>query len=113
MNYSWPGNIRQLENVLEMAIILAGERDYLLPGDLPPLNRAAAAAAVEDSMPRVQVPPEGVDFNDLVTRYERALIEEGLRLAHGRRTQAAMLLGLKRTTLLEKMKRYEQQAVGV
>jgi DNA-binding NtrC family response regulator len=113
MNYTWPGNIRQLENVLEMAIILAGERDYLLPGDLPPLNRASSAsAATDDPTPRVQVPPEGVDFNDLVTRYERALIEEGLRLAHGRRTQAAMLLGLKRTTLLEKMKRYDQQAVG-
>jgi DNA-binding NtrC family response regulator len=114
MSYSWPGNIRQLENVLEMAIILSGERDYLLPGDLPPLNRngASSDSGSQDHTPRVEVPPEGVDLNHLIAQYERAMIQEGLRLSHGRRTQAAMLLGLKRTTLLEKMKRYEQQAVG-
>jgi DNA-binding NtrC family response regulator len=55
----------------------------------------------------VEVPPEGVDLNRLVSQFERALIEEGLRQAHGRRTQAAALLGLKRTTLLEKIKRLE------
>jgi two-component system response regulator AtoC len=109
MSYTWPGNIRQLENVLEMAVILSGDREFLLPGDLPPLARSVPP---DEQTPRVEVPPEGVDFNELVSRYERALIEEGLRLSHGRRTQAAMLLGLKRTTLLEKMKRYDQQAVG-
>jgi len=103
MQYDWPGNVRQLENVLEMAIILAGERDYLLPEDLPPLCRPPEP----DFMPRVEVPPEGVDLNRLVSQFERALIEEGLRQAHGRRSQAAVLLGLKRTTLLEKLKRLE------
>jgi len=103
MQYDWPGNVRQLENVVEMAIILAGERDYLLPEDLPPLCRPPES----DSAPKVEVPPEGVDFNHLVSQYERALIEEGLKRAHGRRSQAAELLGLKRTTLLEKLKRLE------
>ncbi len=109
MVYDWPGNVRQLENVLEMAIILAGDRDYLLPDDLPPLCRSGVA---DDPIPRIEVPPEGVDLNQLVSQYERALIEEGLRLSNGRRTQAAILLGLKRTTLLEKMKRFEQHAVN-
>ena len=103
MQYDWPGNVRQLENVLEMAIILAGERDYLLPEDLPPLCRPPEP----DFPPRVEVPPEGVDLNRLVSQFEKALIEEGLRQAHGRRSQAALLLGLKRTTLLEKLKRLE------
>ncbi|HEY7679612.1 MAG TPA: sigma-54 dependent transcriptional regulator [Terriglobia bacterium] len=103
MQYDWPGNVRQLENALEMAIILAGERDYLLQEDLPPLCRPPEP----ESLPRVEVPPEGVDLNRLVSQFERALIEEGLRQAHGRRTQAAALLGLKRTTLLEKIKRLE------
>ncbi|MBI3934003.1 MAG: sigma-54-dependent Fis family transcriptional regulator [Acidobacteria bacterium] len=103
MQYDWPGNVRQLENVAEMAIILAGERDYLLPEDLPPLCHPPEA----DNAPRVEVPPEGVDFNRLVSQFERALIEEGLKRAHGRRSQAAELLGLKRTTLLEKLKRLE------
>jgi two-component system, NtrC family, response regulator len=103
IQYDWPGNVRQLENILEMATILAGERDYLLPEDLPPLCRPPEF----DTAPRVEVPPEGVDFNLLVSQFERALIEEGLKRAHGRRGQAAELLGLKRTTLLEKLKRLE------
>ena len=103
MQYNWPGNVRQLENVLEMATILAGERDYLLPEDLPPLCHPPEP----EFGPSVEVPPEGVDFNHLVSQYERALIEGGLKRAHGRRSQAAELLGLKRTTLLEKLKRLE------
>jgi DNA-binding NtrC family response regulator len=103
MQHDWPGNVRQLENVLEMATILAGERDYLLPDDLPPLCRPPEP----DFSARVEVPPEGVDFNHLVSQFERALIEEGLKRANGRRSQAAELLGLKRTTLLEKLKRLD------
>jgi DNA-binding NtrC family response regulator len=108
MQYDWPGNVRQLENVVEMAVILAGERDYLLQDDLPPLCRPLES----EYGPRVEVPPEGVDFNHLVSQYERALIEEGLKRAHGRRSQAAELLGLKRTTLLEKLKRLEAATVN-
>ena len=103
MQYDWPGNVRQLENVVEMATILAGERDYLLPEDLPPLCRPPEP----DYAARVEVPPEGVDFNQLVSQFERALIEEGLKRANGRRSQEAELLGLKRTTLLEKLKRLD------
>jgi DNA-binding NtrC family response regulator len=103
MQHDWPGNVRQLENVLEMATILAGKRDYLLPDDLPPLCRPPEP----EFATRVEVPPEGVDFNQLVSQFERALIEEGLKRANGRRSQAAELLGLKRTTLLEKLKRLE------
>jgi two-component system NtrC family response regulator len=108
MQHDWPGNVRQLENVLEMAVILAGDRDYLLHDDLPPLCRPPES----EFSPRVEVPPEGVDFNHLVSQYERALIEEGLKRAHGRRSQAAELLGLKRTTLLEKLKRLEAATVS-
>jgi DNA-binding NtrC family response regulator len=103
MQHDWPGNVRQIENVLEMATILAGKRDYLLPDDLPPLCRPPEP----EFSTRVEVPPEGVDFNQLVSQFERALIEEGLKRANGRRSQAAELLGLKRTTLLEKLKRLE------
>ncbi len=101
--HDWPGNVRQLENVLEMAIILADDRDYLLPEDLPPICHHTGAVG----MPKVEIPPEGVNLNSLMAQYEKALIEEGLRQAEGRRSRAAILLGLKRTTLLEKMKRLE------
>jgi DNA-binding NtrC family response regulator len=90
-----------------MAVILSGERDYLLPGDWPSLSRPSEV----EFLPKVSVPPEGVDLNRLVSQFERALIEEGLKQAHGRRSQAAALLGLKRTTLLEKLKRLEAVSV--
>ncbi|OFV92754.1 MAG: hypothetical protein A3F68_06665 [Acidobacteria bacterium RIFCSPLOWO2_12_FULL_54_10] len=104
MDYEWPGNVRQLENAIEMAIILAGERDYLLPIDLPALGQVKIESSF---IPRVEIPPEGVDFHFLVSEFEKSLIQESLRKAHGKRTKAAALLNLKRTTLLEKMKRLD------
>jgi DNA-binding NtrC family response regulator len=102
--YEWPGNVRQLENALEMAVILAGNREYLLPQDFPVIGRSPAASG---SLPPVAIPPEGSDFNLLVSRYERALIEEALRLSDGKRSRAALLLHMKRTTLLEKLKKLQ------
>lgn len=104
MDYEWPGNVRQLENAIEMAIILAGERDYLLPIDLPALGQNHIESSF---VPRVEIPPEGVDFHFLVSEFEKSLIQESLKKAHGKRTKAAILLNLKRTTLLEKMKRLD------
>jgi transcriptional regulator with PAS, ATPase and Fis domain len=102
LDYDWPGNVRQLENALEMAVILAGEREFLLPEDMPLSRRTAA-----EPVPKVEVPSEGVDFHGLVSQFERALIQEGLRKAQGKRSKAASLLNLKRTTLLEKLKKLE------
>ncbi|MBI3896466.1 MAG: sigma-54-dependent Fis family transcriptional regulator [Acidobacteria bacterium] len=104
IRYDWPGNIRQLENALEMAIILAGEREYLLPGDLPALCHRPAETPL---FPNIGIPPEGVDFHRLVSEFEKALITEGLKIAQGKRSKAATLLNLKRTTLLEKLRRLQ------
>ena len=101
--YDWPGNVRQLENAIEMALILAVEREHLLPEDFPALHSQTASG----SLPRIEVPPEGVDFHRLVSEFERTLLLEGLRKAQGRRSKAAVLLNLKRTTLLEKLKKLE------
>ncbi|OFW10367.1 MAG: hypothetical protein A3G20_10025 [Acidobacteria bacterium RIFCSPLOWO2_12_FULL_59_11] len=102
--YDWPGNIRQLENALEMAVILAGEREYLLPEDLPALRHRPTETSL---IPRVGIPPEGVDFHQLVSAFEKALILEGLEIAQGKRSKAAVLLNLKRTTLLEKLRKLQ------
>ena len=102
--YAWPGNVRQLENALEMAAILGGEREYLLPDDFPAICRRPGAA---ESLPRVEIPDEGADFNLLVSRFEKALILEGLRRSDGKRSRAAVLLNMKRTTLLEKLKKLQ------
>jgi DNA-binding NtrC family response regulator len=102
--YDWPGNVRQLENALEMAVILGVKREYLLPEDFPVIGQRPAGS---ESLPAISIPPEGADFNLLVSRFERALIEEGLRLSDGKRSRAAALLHMKRTTLLEKLKKLQ------
>ena len=66
--------------------------------------------ASSGSLPPVAIPPEGADFNLLISRYEKALIEEALRLSDGKRSRAAVLLNMKRTTLLEKLKKLQSES---
>ena len=107
--YGWPGNVRQLENAVEMAIALSGSRETLVPGDFPlpsPEHKPAAAAA----RPYILVPDEGLDFEATVGRIELGILEQALRKTNGNKKLAAELLRLKRTTLTAKLKSLEQQA---
>jgi DNA-binding NtrC family response regulator len=104
--YDWPGNVRQLENALEMAVILSGKREYLLPADFPVVGQKSPESG---SLPAVAISPDGADFNLLVSRFEKALIEEALRQSDGKRSRAATLLNMKRTTLLEKLKKLQSE----
>ena len=98
MTYDWPGNVRELENVIQRGVVLARGEEItmdLLPRDLQ-LNAAP---------PTPSRLPEGLRFYDAVSRYERQLIESALRRTGGVQKQAAEILGLKPTTLNEKIKR--------
>jgi transcriptional regulator with PAS, ATPase and Fis domain len=104
MDYDWPGNVRQLENVIERAITLIGERTEILPADLPPeLTRRGR----EEFFGDLHVPDEGLSFNTVVSNLEKTLILKTLEKTGGNKKLAAELLGLKRTTLLEKLKRFQ------
>jgi DNA-binding NtrC family response regulator len=106
-NYHWPGNVRQLENVLERAVILLGERAEILPDDLPP----EILDAVPDQLfAEIEVPDEGLSLNAVVANLERELIAKTLQRTGGNKKQAAELLRLKRTTLLEKLRRLNMQS---
>jgi two-component system, NtrC family, response regulator AtoC len=106
MSFPWPGNVRQLENTIERAIALSPGRPQIDVKDLPPdVQRAAAAPEFSE----VLFPDGGVDFDAYVTAIERALIQQSLERTHGNKRQAAKLLNLKRTTLIEKLKRLEKQ----
>ena len=93
--------MRQLENLIERMVALSGTRTGLLPSDLP----HQIQAKTQNSTPFVEIPDEGIDFQSVVTDMERELITQSLRRTNGNKKMAAKLLSLKRTTLIEKIKR--------
>jgi DNA-binding NtrC family response regulator len=98
--YAWPGNVRELENLMERLVVLCGEGEIGVQ-DLPePLRRQEAPTV---SVP--QLPPTGLSFRDVVDGFETDLILQALEQTHWNKNQAARLLGLNRTTLLEKIKK--------
>jgi DNA-binding NtrC family response regulator len=147
MNYEWPGNVRQLEHTVEMAVTLSGERETLFAGDIDlpvlPLRRSefepgafergafehgnGAGAESEPEthergsktgsifsrdeygesaarLPGIEMLNGGIRFEEVMGRVERLLLEQALRSCGGNKAKAAGLLGIKRTTLLYKMK---------
>jgi DNA-binding NtrC family response regulator len=97
----WPGNVRQLENVLERAVALSGGRQQIEVADLPTDVQEAGDAVAGD----YPLPEEGIDFQGFVSNIERQLILQSLQRTGGNKGRAAQLLNLKRTTLVEKLKR--------
>ena len=107
MAYPWPGNVRQLENAIERAVALSGGRSQIETADLTPdIQQASAAGAAPD----VNLPEGGVDFDGYISRIEHDLIRRALEKTGGNKGQASKLLNLKRTTLVEKLKRLEPRA---
>ncbi len=101
--YGWPGNVRQLENAIEMAVAMSGDRQTLYPGDFP-LPSPAQYKNVSSMNPEIEVPAGGLDFERTVIRLERALIDQAMRHTGGNKKQAAEILRLKRTTFTAKLK---------
>jgi len=101
-SYSWPGNIRELENLIERLSILV-ESDAVYLGDLPQEFRETVGDSVSTSS--VYIPSDGVDFNSLVENFENSLIVQALERTGGNKKAAAKLLKLNRTTLVEKIKK--------
>jgi len=99
--YDWPGNVRELENLVERLVILRGEGE-IAAVDLPP-PMGSARAPLRGEPPRL--PAAGIPFNDVVDEFETQLILQALEQTHWNKQRAAQLLGLNRTTLLEKIKK--------
>lgn len=100
--YPWPGNIRELENLVERICILKGDGiiDLL---DLPVKYQTKVEKKEDISFD--DIPDDGLDFNTAVDAYENALILKALEKTGWNRNQAAALLRLNRTTLVEKIKK--------
>ena len=102
MAYPWPGNVRQLENAIERALALLGGRTQIELTDLPPDLQPVEPDAVT---PSLQLPENGIDLPALIGQIEKDFIDRALARTAQNRGAAARLLGLKRTTLVEKLKR--------
>ncbi len=99
--YPWPGNVRELENLIERIVVLKGD-GWIETSDLPEKVRRA------EGFLRTAIPmlgESGLDIRSATADFENALIRQALHLAGGNKNRAAGLLGLKRTTLVEMMKR--------
>jgi transcriptional regulator with PAS, ATPase and Fis domain len=99
--YDWPGNVRELENLIERMVVLSDD-GFIRVDSLPPNIRSFIS---EKKIPRPTLTEEGIDLNRAVEEFEYRLIDEALRRTKGNKQAAARLLGLKRTTLVAKLRR--------
>jgi len=107
----WPGNVRQLENAVEMAIAVSGDRDVLYTKDFGLVESRRASGPISAPVPIPGHLPEAVDFDTAVSRFELAMLENALRASDGNKTAAAERLGIKRTTLIMKIRNFENSGL--
>lgn len=99
MKYPWPGNIRELSNVIERAVALS-DNDIVTRADLPPGVIRPDAVAIRPSQPRLQT------YQEAVENSKREVIVAALEAASGNQSRAAELLGLERTYLSRLLKQF-------
>jgi two-component system response regulator AtoC len=93
-SYRWPGNIRELRNAIERAMLLI-DREWLEPEDFTTLTRGGTPA-------RFQLPPEGVNLDEV----ERQLVVQALDRAGGNQTHAGQLLGINRDQVRYRIEKF-------
>ncbi len=99
LNYSWPGNVRQLESVIERSILMA-ESNYIEPDDLP--SEISVCGSLTGGI-NIDLPAEGIDFEAL----EKGLIVKAMERAEGVIGKAAPLLGMSYKTLQYRLEKFE------
>nr|WP_320048205.1 sigma-54 dependent transcriptional regulator [uncultured Desulfuromonas sp.] len=102
-NYDWPGNVRELENVIERTVALTDGPQITLQ-DLPPHITGSRMASIS-GQDLFTLPEDGVDMPKQIQEIERRWITQAMELNQGVKSRAATMLGINRTTLVEKIKR--------
>ncbi len=106
VSYSWPGNVRELRNTVERLVVLNGNGE-ISSNELPEKIKKCKNANMP--FPRVEILKDGISLNTAVSEFEKALIVQSLEKTKWVKNKAAKLLQLKRTTLIEKIKRHQLQ----
>jgi transcriptional regulator with PAS, ATPase and Fis domain len=101
--YCWPGNVREVENLIERLVVL-NESGTIRTDDLPDyvINNSVPQHQISA---RVTLPEQGVDLDGVLERIENGFIEQALQRSHGNKTIAAELLKLNRTTFIERLRK--------
>ncbi len=99
--FDWPGNVRQLENAIERLVLTAANRAVTIE-DLPATLRGEV---IDASQGNLDLPAAGLDLRLLLSQLEGRFIDEALARTGGNKNRAAELLGMNRTTLVEKLRR--------
>ncbi|MCC7010565.1 MAG: sigma-54-dependent Fis family transcriptional regulator [Acidobacteria bacterium] len=111
MEFSWPGNIRHLQNAVEYAVAMSGHAPEIpaaaLPEELSHRLFGTSETGCEPAAPVIvpHTPEEGINFSSTMSQVERELILRYLQKAGGNKRRAARLLSLSRTTLIDKLQR--------
>ena len=100
-NYSWPGNIRQLENEIERAVTLAENDSYIKPADL-----SEEVYKFADNTDTVDFHESGLSLKDAIEQLERRMISRALADCRGNQSNAAKILDISRQGLIKKIKKY-------
>jgi DNA-binding NtrC family response regulator len=101
-----------LENAVEMAVALSGDREILYPGDFPIPSALPSKPMQIVTSATVTVPDGGLDYEETVGAFERGILEQALRKAGGNKKRAAEMLHLKRTTLSAKLRSMEARTAA-
>jgi DNA-binding NtrC family response regulator len=110
-SYNWPGNARELEHTIERLVIMKGT-GIIEANDIPAkIYQSTQTAqngfgAIADlDFPRMFLPEKGLDLKAVVSAFENHLVDQALTRTNGNKNRASMLLGLNRTTLVEKLRK--------
>jgi transcriptional regulator with GAF, ATPase, and Fis domain len=109
-NFNWPGNVRQLEHAIEKAVSLSGDRETLYLGDFQVMAKAIPVSI--DTSAAFSGSETPLNYEQVIARMEKRLLEEALRKCGGNKAKTAAMLGMKRTTLLYKVKALEECAAS-
>ena len=111
-SYSWPGNIRELKNVIERIVVL-NEGGVIRSAECPQYIKDHCGDTMPAATSPVELSEDGICLNTAVTEFEKRLITQSLEKSNWVKNRAAKLLHLNRTTLVEKIKRYNLEPVAV
>ena len=101
--YDWPGNVREMENAMERTVALT-DGEIINRQDLPP-HIAGEGDLQDNALVCPKITSAGVDMVGIIENIERCMITDAMQLAGGVKARAATMLGINRTTLVEKIKR--------